>query len=260
MRRGRTGKISASPGGTETIAWNRCLSQVSDMVGTNASTNKRHKVYNLTVQAISRGGGYCTTTVGALCGSFVDIGSPVKAQVENGLTKLFDFQDQTIDVSDQAIFILNYLGLRDEEVKKTDISDLLTAAQKRSGHFLSFMVTVYPDQDDPKFNYICMTFRACIKIPFNVYGIYASIYTQMMKKPHVILVHLVDLYYGRNTDIGTLKKDRGDIFSERCTESFKIKFLRYFNEVLFKMVKTYLKDTYLGGTTHTSLQTEVYAC
>ena len=37
----------------------------------------------------------------------------------------------------------------------------------------------------------------------------------------------------------------------------EIKFLRYFNKVLFEMVKTALKDKYLGGTTPTALQNEV---
>ena len=70
------------------------------MVGTNASTNENHKFYNSSVQAISRGGGDCATKVGALCDRFVDMGSPVKNQVENGLSKLFDFRGQTIDTSD----------------------------------------------------------------------------------------------------------------------------------------------------------------
>ena len=36
--------------------------------------------------------------------------SLVKTQVENGLCKLFDVLGQTIDVSDQAVFVLNYSG------------------------------------------------------------------------------------------------------------------------------------------------------
>ena len=39
-----------------------------------------------------------------------------------------------------------------------------------------------------------------------------------------------------------------------------LKYLRYVNEFLFEMVKTSLKDTYLGGTTPTALQNEVYTC
>ena len=50
---GRTGKISASSGVTEPVAWNRCSYQVPDMVVTNASTNKNHKFYKLMVLAIS---------------------------------------------------------------------------------------------------------------------------------------------------------------------------------------------------------------
>ena len=61
------------------------------MVGTNASTNKKHKFYKSTVQAISRGVGDCVTKVGDLCAHFVDIGSPVKTQLENVLSKIFDF-------------------------------------------------------------------------------------------------------------------------------------------------------------------------
>ena len=56
MRRGRTGEISASTLRTETIVWNRCSNQVPEIVGTNDYTNKKHEFYNLTVQAILRGG------------------------------------------------------------------------------------------------------------------------------------------------------------------------------------------------------------
>ena len=71
---------------------------------------------------------------------------------------------------------------------------------------------------------------------------------------------MADLDNGINPDIGTLKKDRGDIFLECCAENFKANFLRYVNEVLFEMVKTALKDTYLGGTTPTALQNEASTC
>ena len=78
MIQGRNGKSSASPGGTETIVWNICSYQVPDMVGTNASTNENHKFYNSTVQAISIGGGDCSTKVGSLCACYFDMGTPVK--------------------------------------------------------------------------------------------------------------------------------------------------------------------------------------
>ena len=70
----------------------------------------------------------------------------------------------------------------------------------------------------------------------------------------------MDLDNGRYPDIGTLNKDKGDIFSEFCKEILKEKFLRYVNEVLFEMVKIALKDTYLGGTNPTALQNEVATC
>ena len=100
------------------------------MVGTNASTNEKYKFYNSTVQAISGGGGDCATKVGSLCACFVDMVAPVKTQVENGLSKLLDFRGQTIDMSDQAVFTLNYLGLFGEEVNKTNVSDPLTVGQR----------------------------------------------------------------------------------------------------------------------------------
>ena len=66
------------------------------------------------MQAISRVVGDCAKNIGYMYARFVDMGSPVKTQVENGLNKTFYFRGQTIDVSDQAIFILKDLGLHDE--------------------------------------------------------------------------------------------------------------------------------------------------
>ena len=68
-------------GWNEKIVWNKCSYQVTDMVVTNAYTNEKNRLYNSTVQAISRGVRYCNTKVGALCASFVDMGTPVKTQV-----------------------------------------------------------------------------------------------------------------------------------------------------------------------------------
>ena len=50
---------------------------------------------------------------------------PVKTQMENGLSKLFNFQGQTIDMSYQAFFILKDLVPHDEEGNKTNVSDPL---------------------------------------------------------------------------------------------------------------------------------------
>ena len=92
--------------GTETIVWDICSYQVPATVGPKASTYKNHKFYNLTVQAIARGGGDCATKDGSMCDRFVDMRASVKIQVENGLSKTFYLQGQTMDVSDQAIFHL----------------------------------------------------------------------------------------------------------------------------------------------------------
>ena len=135
MIQGRNRESSASPRGTETIVWNRCSYQVPTMVRTNDYTNENHRLYNSTVKAISIGWEDFNTKVGSLCACFVDIGSPVKTQVENGLSKIFDFRGQTIDVSDQAIFILNDSGIHDEEGNKTNVSDPLIEYQRRSGRF-----------------------------------------------------------------------------------------------------------------------------
>ena len=85
------------------------------------------------MQAISRGKRYCAKKVGALCACYVGIGSRVKTHVENGLSKLFDFWGQTIDLSDQENFILKDSDLHDEEGNKINVSNPITTAQKRSG-------------------------------------------------------------------------------------------------------------------------------
>ena len=167
------------------------------MDGTNASKNENHKFYNSTVQAISTGGGDCATKVGSLCDHFVDMVAPVKIQVENGLNKLFYLRGQTIDVSYQAVFILKDSGLRDEEVNKKNVSDPLTASQRRSDRFLSFVMAVHPDQADLNCKHSRITFRACVQLPLDVYGVDSSINTEMLKTHNYILVHLADLDNGR---------------------------------------------------------------
>ena len=81
MIQGRTGISSASPEKTETIVRKRYPYQVTVMFVTDASTNEKHKFYKSTVQAISIGGGYCATKVGAMCARFVDMVAAVKTQV-----------------------------------------------------------------------------------------------------------------------------------------------------------------------------------
>ena len=55
------------------------------------------------------------------------MGDPVRTQVKNGLSKLFGFRGQTIDVSEKAVFTLKYSVLHDEEGKKISINNPLTA-------------------------------------------------------------------------------------------------------------------------------------
>ena len=106
------------------------------MVRTNASTNEKHRFYNLTVQDIARGGGDFFTKVEALCAGFVDMGDPVKTQVENWISKIFDFWGHIIDVYDQDILILNDQGIHYEERKKNNVSDHPTVGQRRSIRFI----------------------------------------------------------------------------------------------------------------------------
>ena len=53
MMQVRLSKITPSNGRTETVVCNRCSYQVPAMVGTNTSTNEKHKFYNSTMQSIS---------------------------------------------------------------------------------------------------------------------------------------------------------------------------------------------------------------
>ena len=115
------------------------------------------------------------------------------------------------------------------------------------------MMTVHPDQDDQKCYHSRMNFRTYVQLPLYVYGVDASIDNQTLKPPHILIVHLADLDNGRNPDIGALNKERRDIFPEFCTKIFKAKFLCYANELIFEMVKTALKDKYLGGKPPTAL-------
>ena len=73
------------------------------------------------------------------------MGAPFKTQVDNDLSRISNLLGQTIDVSDQAVFILKDLGLHDEEGNKTNVSKPLTVAQKSSVRFLSLMMLVHPD-------------------------------------------------------------------------------------------------------------------
>ena len=93
-----------------------------------------------------------------------NIGDLVKTQVGIGLCKIFDLPVQTIDVSDQAVFILNHLGLHDEEGKKTNVRDPLIVGQRRSGSFLSLMMMVHPDKANTNCKHSPMNCRACIKL------------------------------------------------------------------------------------------------
>ena len=106
------------------------------MVGTSASTKKKQKFYNSTEQDISREGGDCATNFGYLLSRCFYMVYLVKTHVENGLSKLFDLRGQTIDMSDRDVFTLKYSGLHDEEGKKINIREPLTAHQNISGRFV----------------------------------------------------------------------------------------------------------------------------
>ena len=76
------------------------------------------------------------------------------------------------------------------------------------------MMMVHTDQADPKYKHSCITCRSCVQLTLDIYGVDARVYTKILKTTHILLVHLTALENGINPDIGTIKKDRGDIFSE----------------------------------------------
>ena len=136
-----------------------------------------------------RGVGDCATKFGSLCANFIDMGPPVKNQVEIEFSKLFYFQGQKIGVSDESFCTLKDSNLCDKEGKVINISDPLGKTQRQLSHFLSFMMTVDTDQADPKFKCSRMTCRACVKLPLDVGGIETSIETQIINPHHYLLVH-----------------------------------------------------------------------
>ena len=95
----------------------------------------------------------------------------------------------------------------------------------------------------------CMVY---VQLPLYVYGIDDSIDTQFTKKN--LIFHLEALENWRKAYIGKSRKTGGKSFHNVAPKVLKNKFLCYVNTLLLEMVKTALKDTYLGGTTPTSLQ------
>ena len=112
----------------------------------------------------------------------------------NGLSKLFNLRGRTIDLSEQSAFTINDSFLRDKEVNKINKIDPLAATQRRSGHFLPFMITAHPDQASPNCKHSRMNCRACVQLPIYVNGIDASIDTQILKNYLFFLFHLVAFY------------------------------------------------------------------
>ena len=79
---------------------------------------------------------------------FVDMVAPVKTQIENGLSKIFDFRGKTIDVSDQYVLTLKDFSLHNIEDKKPNIRNQFIVGQRKSGNFLLFTMMVNPYQAD----------------------------------------------------------------------------------------------------------------
>ena len=111
------------------------------------------------------------------------MGDPVKNQVEIGLSKLFYLRGHTIDTYYQAVFNLKDSGLYDEEGNKINASKPLAASKRQSGYFVSFVMTIHPDQADPNRKHICMTCKSFVQLPLDVNGIDAISNTQMLKNP-----------------------------------------------------------------------------
>ena len=82
-------------------------------------------------------------------------------------------------------------------------------------------MTVHPDQAGPNWNYSHIACRDCIQLPLDVYGIDAIIDTKILENSHTTLAHLVDLDKGRNPNIVTLKKYRGEIFQNAALKDLR---------------------------------------
>ena len=87
--------------------------------------------------------------------------------------------------------------------------DPLTVDQRWSGRGGLIGMTFHPDQADPKFKHIHITFRACVQLQLDVDRIDSIIDTQILKTNHNMLVYLAALYYGRNRAIGRNQERKG---------------------------------------------------
>ena len=63
-----------------------------------------------------------------------------------------------------------------------------------------------------------MTCRAYVQLPLDLDGIDTRINNQIMENPHDLLFHLSDLDNVRNPDIGTLKREKGNIYFQNSAQ------------------------------------------
>ena len=180
---------------------------------------QKPQVLELNGAVISSGGVDCATKVGALCAQFVEILAPVKPQVENCLSNIFNLWVQTIGVSDQDVFTLKDSGLHDEKGKNHYKRPAHSSPEATRSVWL-YTMTAHPDQADPKFKHNPMTLRECAQFQLYADGIDAIIDNKMLKTLHIIIFHLAALENGRNPDISTLKEDRGELFQIQMRISF----------------------------------------
>ena len=95
------------------------------------------------------------------------MGVTIKTQVVNGMDKLIYFKVINIDVSNQATCVLTDMVLCDEEGGKITVGNPCTAYQRRSDHFLSFMMMIRMDQSDQKFQYSFIICGGSFKLPLD---------------------------------------------------------------------------------------------
>ena len=117
-------------------------------------------------------------------------------------------------MSNQAVSVLSNVELREKERGGITTGDPLKANQIKSDRFLYFIIMVSPDQEYPKNKYIHMYGRKYLQPPLYTVGIDDIINNQIINTHHEILVHLADLSKKRKPEIGNIKKERGDVFSE----------------------------------------------
>ena len=155
------------------------------MVGTIVFTNEKHNFYNSTVQDISGLWGDWTTKVVALCVRFLTWYPWRKTRWKMVWVSSLIYEARSLICLTRP-FYLKIFGSSQWRNKEFTIRNLLTANQKRSGNFLSFIMTVHQYQADPNCNHSHMTCKACVELPLYADVVDDSIDNEMLTPPPLL--------------------------------------------------------------------------